>query len=81
MGDGDSITLRDLVARNIRRERARLNISQETLADRAGLHRTYIGAVERSEKNISIDSIERIAKALELEPHLLMTGRDDEAAS
>lgn len=38
--------------------------SQEELAKRAGLHRTYIGSIERSERNVSLMNIERIAKAL-----------------
>ena len=38
--------------------------SQEDLAKRAGLHRTYIGSIERSERNVSLINIERIAKAL-----------------
>ena len=41
------------------------NISQEELADRAGLHRTYIGMIERAEKNITLINIEKIANALE----------------
>jgi len=47
--------------------RKKLNLSQEDLAERAGLHRTYIGAVERAEKNVSIDNIERLARALKVE--------------
>lgn len=45
-------------------ERKKLGLSQEELANRAGVHRTYIGMVERAEKNITLKNIERIAKAL-----------------
>ena len=47
----------------LRKER---NLSQEQLADMAGVHRTYIGMIERAEKNITLCNIERIAKALEV---------------
>lgn len=52
------------IASNIREKRKLLNISQEQLAEFAGLHRTYIGQIERAEKNITILSLEKIAKAL-----------------
>ena len=42
------------------------NMSQEDLADAAGLHRTYIGMIERAEKNITLVNIEKIAKALKV---------------
>ncbi len=74
MSGGDSETLRQVVAKNIRLHRARINLSQEGLAHRAELHRTYIGAVERGEKNISVDSLEKIAKALGVEPLQLVEG-------
>jgi transcriptional regulator with XRE-family HTH domain len=48
-------------------------LSQEELADMAGLHRTYVGSVERSERNISIDNMERLAKALEVDLTELLT--------
>jgi CheY-like chemotaxis protein/DNA-binding XRE family transcriptional regulator len=49
----------------IRSRRRALGISQEELADRAGLHRTYISDIERGERNISLESIEKLAAALE----------------
>ncbi|MGD9976513.1 MAG: helix-turn-helix domain-containing protein [Bacteroidales bacterium] len=47
--------------------RKELGISQEELASRANLHRTYIGMIERAEKNITLINIEKIADALEVE--------------
>jgi len=64
--------LRQVVAKNVRLFRNDLGISQEELGFRAKLHRTYIGAIERAEKNLSVDNIEKIARALEVEPHQLL---------
>lgn len=50
----------------VRAGRERLDLSQEALASRAGVHRTYIGMIERAEKNITLENIEKIAKALGL---------------
>lgn len=50
----------------VREERLKKNLSQEELARRAGVHRTYIGMIERAEKNITLENIEKIAKALEI---------------
>lgn len=50
----------------VREERSKLNLSQEELAARAGVHRTYIGMIERAEKNITLESIEKIARALKI---------------
>ena len=58
--------LREVLATNLRRRRADLGLSQEALANEAGLHRTFVGAVERAERNISVDNIEKLAKALGL---------------
>jgi transcriptional regulator with XRE-family HTH domain len=52
---------------NVRKERSAQGISQEELAYRAGLHRTYIGMIERAEKNITLINIEKIALALKVE--------------
>jgi transcriptional regulator with XRE-family HTH domain len=58
---------RKVFASRLRQIRQGKGLSQEELADRAGLHRTYVGSVERGERNISIDNIERLAKALEID--------------
>ncbi|MBV9923897.1 MAG: helix-turn-helix transcriptional regulator [Acidobacteria bacterium] len=50
----------------IKQRRQKLGISQEALAERAGLHRTYIGDIERGARNLSLENIEKLAKALEI---------------
>lgn len=50
----------------VRQERMKLGLSQEALADKAGVHRTYVGMIERAEKNITLLNIEKIAKALKI---------------
>jgi len=53
-------------AQQVRQARKQLAISQEELADRAGVHRTYIGMIERAEKNITLENIGKIVKALNI---------------
>ena len=60
--NGNEILVR--FGQNVQRTRKERNISQEKLAELAGLHRTYIGMIERAEKNITLCNIEKIAKAL-----------------
>jgi len=55
-----------IFSRNIKLARLKNSISQEELAYLSGMHRTYIGSVERGERNISIDNMERLANALNL---------------
>lgn len=56
--------LRKVFGDNVRQRRRELGLSQEDLAEAAGVHRTYIGSVERAERNVSIDNIDRISAAL-----------------
>ncbi|MFQ5673224.1 MAG: helix-turn-helix domain-containing protein [Nitrospinales bacterium] len=57
-------TLRNILADNIRNYRNHKGLSQEELADICGLHRTYVGSVERSERNVTLSTLEVFAKAL-----------------
>jgi transcriptional regulator with XRE-family HTH domain len=66
---------RAVLATNLRRVRANLGLTQDALADASGLHRTFVGAVERSERNVSLDNIERLAHALGVETHELLKPR------
>ena len=68
----DPARLQQAFGRAVRRRREALGISQEELADRAGLHRTYIGDVERGERNISLVNIVKLAKALRVRPGALL---------
>lgn len=52
--------------KRVREERHKQKFSQEELASRAGVHRTYIGMIERAEKNITLENIDKIAKALNI---------------
>ena len=65
--------LNSLAGRNIRRHRKKLGLTQEQLAERADLHRTFIGVVERGEKTLSLDSLARIARALGTTPQELLS--------
>lgn len=56
-----------LFGQNVQKYRKERTLSQEKLAELAGVHRTYIGMIERAEKNITLYNIERIAKALNVE--------------
>lgn len=62
-----------LLAHNVRRLRVRLGFSQEALAEKSGLHRTYIGAIERGERNVTLLTLNRIAKALDVRPENLIS--------
>lgn len=63
--DKDPILL--LFGKNVQKCRKAQQLSQEQLAGLAGLHRTYIGMIERAEKNITLSNIKKIAKALQVD--------------
>lgn len=59
-----NINLKDVFSNNVRKYRLEKELSQEKLAEIAGVHRTYIGSVERGERNITINVMEKISNAL-----------------
>lgn len=61
---------------NLREYRVALGYSQEQLAERAELHRTYVGSVERGERNVSLENIVRLAGALKVNASDLLKGVD-----
>ncbi len=63
-----------ILGRRIRDRRKVLDLSQEEMASRCGLHRTYYGSVERGERNVALQNIVRIADALEIDPSELVGG-------
>lgn len=56
---------------NLKKYRNAIGLSQEAFADKAGLHRTYISAIECEKRSISLDNVQKIADALEIDAYLL----------
>jgi transcriptional regulator with XRE-family HTH domain len=65
--------LQRTLGQNLRAFRKAEGVSQETFADTLGVHRTYMGALERGERNVSLKSVEKIAGKLKIEPLLLLS--------
>lgn len=72
-------TVRATLAANVRAFRKVHNYSQEQLAEFCGLHRTYIGSVEREERNVSLSTLEVLAKALGVSVPEFLTMRNENA--
>ena len=70
----EHLSARSTFASNLRKIRLSKHLSQEQLAELSGLHRTYVGSVERGERNISIDNIEALAKSLGVSVAQLLDG-------
>ncbi len=70
MAEGD---LQRIVGENLRRYRASRGLSQEAFADLLGYHRTYVGGLERGERNLSLQSVERVAATISVDALILLT--------
>jgi transcriptional regulator with XRE-family HTH domain len=68
--------LQRTVGRNLRAYREDKKLSQEAFADELGVHRTYMGGIERGERNLTLKSLERIASRIGLDPLALLQPRD-----
>ncbi|HCD05063.1 MAG: transcriptional regulator [Alcaligenaceae bacterium] len=77
MATAASPNSKKLFGEQLRAARLAIGISQEELAHRAGLDRTYISSCERGKRNISLETIVRLAKALNLPPSQLLSGLED----
>lgn len=66
---------------NLRKYRNGLGLSQEAFADKCGLHRTYISAIECYRRSISLENIQRIADALDIDAYKLLLDRDEQNKS
>lgn len=62
---------------NLKKYRTKLGLSQEVFADKCGMHRTYISAIECYRRSISLENIQRIADALEIETYKLFVESED----
>jgi transcriptional regulator with XRE-family HTH domain len=76
--------LQRVVGRNLRVYREARGLSQEAFADVLGVHRTYMGGIERGERNLTLKSLERLAERIDLDPLALLdrqglSASDDEA--
>ncbi len=72
--DGAKRAATVVFGQRVRARRVELGLSQEALAQLAGLHRTYVGSLERGERNVALINILRLGRALEIDAGTLITG-------
>ena len=72
---GGPMSLREVFRDNVKHYRKIKNLSQEQLAEMSNLSTNYIGDIERANRKITIDTIEKISRGLDVEPHLLLMER------
>jgi transcriptional regulator with XRE-family HTH domain len=70
--------LQRAVGRNLRAYREAKGLSQEAFADEVGIHRTYMGGIERGERNLTLKVVERIAARIDADPLALLQPPEDE---
>jgi len=68
--------IKEIFSKNLRKYRNQLALSQEAFAEKTKLHRTYISAVESKRRSISLDNIQKIADALEIDIYKLFINED-----
>lgn len=69
--------LQRILGRNLRAYRKARGLSQESFAEVLGVHRTYMGGIERGERNLTLQSLERIAEQIDMEPLSLLQPADE----
>lgn len=74
---GMATSLPERIGLAIRKRREQLGVSQEAFADRIQMHRNYYGAIERGEKTMRLDTLERVAAGLEVEAWRLLREATD----
>ena len=81
VGGDLSMRLLQVFSKNLRKYRNESGLSQEAFANKAGLHRTYISALERGKRSVALDNIEKIADALGIDAYLLFIDIPNETST
>lgn len=68
--------IKEIFSKNLKKYRNQLGLSQEAFAEKSKLHRTYISAIESKRRSISLDNIQKIADALEIDTYKLFINED-----